>query len=299
MVIHAPEHAVMERLVPVEGQTYYSFNLHKLFPEKVPADDPTGDKSWDYDRWVDNTGSKWSPEVAIRKCVDASITILAYDTARAPNNPTLRCLHTRTGWTIVNEYEEPGMAFEGTFTCKDGTWRDDEREYRPVCEICDVKKPATCFLDDADDMICDECRRDECALSSRFDDLAQQSQAETIKGNPRPQLFTDGQYLQLLTNGQKSSQLPDFQPMPVVKLFTPDGAATWLLSEIYPDDPSTAYGLCDLGMGHPEFGDINLPEIASLRGKLGLPVERDLHFTAIKTLIEYADEARPLGRINA
>lgn len=36
---------------------------------------------------------------------------------------------------------------------------------------------------------------------------------------------------------------------PVVKLFTPDGGATWLLSETDPDDPDICFGLCDLGMG--------------------------------------------------
>lgn len=29
--------------------------MHKLFPEKVPADDPTGDNTWEYDWYVENT----------------------------------------------------------------------------------------------------------------------------------------------------------------------------------------------------------------------------------------------------
>src|SRR5450755_4554581 len=45
---------------------------------------------------------------------------------------------------------------------------------------------------------------------------------------------------------------------PVVKLFTPDGAATWLLTEIDPDDPDRAFGLCDLGFGCPELGYVSL-----------------------------------------
>ena len=70
----------------------------------------------------------------------------------------------------------------------------------------------------------------------------------------------------------------DFEP--VVKLFTPDAGATWLLSELDLDDEDTAFGLCDLGIGLPELGFVSLSEIAELRGKLGLPVERDLHFKA-------------------
>ena len=55
--------------------------MHKLFPEAIPADDPTGSKSWDYDWFVNNTGSKWPPEVII--CEHDDATYLSYDTARA------------------------------------------------------------------------------------------------------------------------------------------------------------------------------------------------------------------------
>lgn len=89
----------------------------------------------------------------------------------------------------------------------------------------------------------------------------------------------------------------DFRP--VVKLFTPDAACTWLLSEIDPEDPNIAFGLCDLGMGTPELGSVRISEIESVRGKLGLPVERDRYFEAEKTLSAYADEARGLGVIRA
>jgi hypothetical protein len=49
----------------------------------------------------------------------------------------------------------------------------------------------------------------------------------------------------------------------------------------------------------PELGSVSLSEIAALRGMLGLPVERDLHFKAEKSLTAYADEARLLRRIKA
>jgi hypothetical protein len=38
-------------------------------------------------------------------------------------------------------------------------------------------------------------------------------------------------------------------------------------------------------------------ELREARGPLGLPVERDLHFEADKTLSAYAAEAREHGRI--
>ena len=86
---------------------------------------------------------------------------------------------------------------------------------------------------------------------------------------------------------------------PVVKLFTPDAGCTWLLTEIDPEDPDIAFGLCDLGMGCPELGSVSLSELESVRGRLGLPIERDLHFLPTKTLASYADEARMHGAIRA
>ena len=84
---------------------------------------------------------------------------------------------------------------------------------------------------------------------------------------------------------------------PVVKLFTPDAGATWLISECDPDEPDRLFGLCDLGLGCPELGYVSLAQIQRVRGHLGLPVERDNHFVADRPLSSYADEARAKGRI--
>jgi len=86
---------------------------------------------------------------------------------------------------------------------------------------------------------------------------------------------------------------------PAVKLFTPDGSATWLLTEADPDDPDRLFGLCDLGLGFPELGYVSLQELSQLRGRLGLPVERDNYFVADKPLSAYAEDARVKGRIVA
>ena len=105
------------------------------------------------------------------------------------------------------------------------------------------------------------------------------------------------QRIVLLANGRESLENPDFDPAPVVKLFTPDAGATWLLTEIDPDDHDHAFGLCDLGMGMPELGWVSLDELAAVRGRLGLPIERDLSFRADKRLSAYAREAWVAGRI--
>ena len=110
-------------------------------------------------------------------------------------------------------------------------------------------------------------------------------------------LITKALRAQLLANGRLSLDNDDFDPPPVVKLFTPDAGATWLLTEIDPDDYDHAFGLCDLGQGFPELGYVSLATLQSVRGPLGLHVERDLHFTASKPISDYAREARLAERI--
>ena len=104
-------------------------------------------------------------------------------------------------------------------------------------------------------------------------------------------LMTKAQRETLLRNGIRSQDDPDYDPKPVMKLFTPDGAATWLLTELDPDDHDIAFGLCDLGMGFPELGCVRISELEQLRGRLGLPVERDQHFTADYPLSVYSRAA--------
>jgi hypothetical protein len=110
-------------------------------------------------------------------------------------------------------------------------------------------------------------------------------------------LLTESQRRKLLANGLRRQTDGDFDPHPVVKLFTPDAGATWLLSELDTEEPDCAFGLCDLGLGCPELGDVSLIELAAVRGKLGLPIERDLYFVPKDTIGAYADNARRRGRI--
>lgn len=118
-------------------------------------------------------------------------------------------------------------------------------------------------------------------------------------------LLTTAQRNQLLANGRGQRQairsgvddVTPLDPHPVVKLFTPDAGATWLLTELDPADPDLAFGLCDLGLGCPELGYVRITELESLRGPMGLPVERDIHFEADRRISTYASDARQVGRI--
>lgn len=87
-----------------------------------------------------------------------------------------------------------------------------------------------------------------------------------------------------------------FDPLPVLKLFNPVGAATWLATELGEDD-DTLFGLADLGFGCPELGYFSLSEIAAVRLPYGLFIERDLSFETRFPLTIWTETARRAGSI--
>ena len=111
-------------------------------------------------------------------------------------------------------------------------------------------------------------------------------------------LITDDHRVQLLDNGAAAARGEKRDPLPVVKLFTLDAHATWLLTELSPADGDTAYGLIDLGIGTPELGHVRLSMLEGIRGPQNLTVVRDLHFTPRRHLSEYVRLALADGSIN-
>lgn len=93
-----------------------------------------------------------------------------------------------------------------------------------------------------------------------------------------------------------SADARDHDPAPVVKFFSPVGAATWLATELDADG-DTLFGLADLGFGCPELGSFSLAELEALRLPFGLTVERDLFFASSNPLSVWADAAREAGSI--
>lgn len=105
----------------------------------------------------------------------------------------------------------------------------------------------------------------------------------------------------LLVNGAlhrvaQRDNLPALDPVPVLKLLNPCGAATWLASEL-DEDGDTLFGLADLGFGCPELGYFSLNELASVRLPLGLRIERDEHFSSHHRLSLWTQTARRLGSL--
>ena len=69
-------------------------------------------------------------------------------------------------------------------------------------------------------------------------------------------------------------------PICHIKLFTPDASWTWYINELSIDDNDTCFGYV-VGL-ESELGYFSLSEIETVRGHLGLPVERDLGFEPTK-----------------
>jgi len=112
-------------------------------------------------------------------------------------------------------------------------------------------------------------------------------------------LLTEELRQQLLKNGAAQGGVDH---VPLVKIFDPAGAATWLITVMMPTEGETAepdilFGLCDLGFGHPELGYVSLAELEAVKGQLGIGLERDLHFNGCAPLSVYAEAARLNGRI--
>lgn len=66
----------------------------------------------------------------------------------------------------------------------------------------------------------------------------------------------------------------------IVKYFTPDAQATWLITEgNITNDDVEMFGYVTLNGRDWEWGYVNLSQIKAVRGCFGLPVERDLYFS--------------------
>ena len=107
-------------------------------------------------------------------------------------------------------------------------------------------------------------------------------------------LFTKAIRKKLLENGEK-----DFSGnhVPVVKIFNPYGAATWLLIAIDPESPDVAWCMADLGMDCIEAGTVLISELENIRvgpGKMW-KLERDQFFKTDKRLYDFYEKKSLVG----
>jgi hypothetical protein len=107
------------------------------------------------------------------------------------------------------------------------------------------------------------------------------------------QLLTPDLKHQLRANGRNASA----DHLPLVKLFNPVGAATWLLTEM-DDTGDRLFGLGDLGLGFPELGYFSLAELQSVRLPFGLWIEREASFRTSHPISVWAQHARTAGSIS-
>jgi len=108
-------------------------------------------------------------------------------------------------------------------------------------------------------------------------------------------LLTDVQRVRMLDNGAARVRGEGRDPSPVVKIYTPDFRAVWLLTELDPLDGDTAYGLCDAGIGWPELSAVSIRYLESMKGPRGYSLACDSSFEAKFALSEYLSAARARG----
>ena len=75
------------------------------------------------------------------------------------------------------------------------------------------------------------------------------------------------------------SQENESDPIIIAKFFDPTGAGTWWATEYDPAE-RLFYGYATLGLGEDcdEWGNFSLDELESVKGRMGLGIERDRHF---------------------
>ena len=71
-------------------------------------------------------------------------------------------------------------------------------------------------------------------------------------------------------------------PIVYVQLFTPDANWSWFITELSIDKDICLGLVISPFVEHRELGYFSLNELKTVRGKLGLPVERDLWFKPTK-----------------
>ncbi len=84
---------------------------------------------------------------------------------------------------------------------------------------------------------------------------------------------------------------------PIVRIFIPEPRRVWLLTDIDPSFPDSAFGLADLGIGVPTIGYVSIRGLMAAADTLGLPIQRDPSFRPNRTLREYAIDATLFGHV--
>ena len=69
----------------------------------------------------------------------------------------------------------------------------------------------------------------------------------------------------------------------VAKFFNPTGAGSWYLMNQDPIDPDYLWGIVDLF--EVEMGSFSKSELENYKGRMGLGIERDLHFTEVNAKV--------------
>lgn len=175
-----------QKLIIKQNWEYY-FNLHKLYPERYwyfninfvlyilyvlrtkIFSRPIMFKwktrhiesymmwLWSYNWCQKNLWTKWYPSL---ESIDPDMENdhIWFDSAWSPPEELIKRLSNFVPWILTLEYEEPGMAFEGTYEAEDWeTYSSEVRDYIEYCSSCSDKNESVVFREDEDEYVCDKC----------------------------------------------------------------------------------------------------------------------------------------------
>ena len=114
-------------------------------------------------------------------------------------------------------------------------------------------------------------------------------EASSAPGQPCIDDLLGAERLAALRENHKHRHENSHDPYPVAHLYLPGGRHQWLLTEL--DDDNVAFGLCDLGMGFPELGYVDLNEVMAAAASVNVKLCCTADFRAIAPLSVYADQA--------
>ena len=91
----------------------------------------------------------------------------------------------------------------------------------------------------------------------------------------------------------KTENVPLEEKIVHAKLFTPDSSWTWFVLEGQEQEDNDILMFCWVIGLERELGFVSLRELESVRGPLGLPIERDLHFKPrpLREVMAFHDES--------
>jgi hypothetical protein len=90
----------------------------------------------------------------------------------------------------------------------------------------------------------------------------------------------------------ETAEMPAEKQRVYLKIFDPTGRGTWFATSFDGEDTLFGYVVSPLGPDCDELGYFSLKELSEVRGRMGLPLERDLSWSDEATLWQVMERGK-------